>query len=156
MAGRYRLSPGAQDPRDRRTSTAAQPIRGLPKPITEIAWILRIRPEGRSRVHLAQIQFRHQAIEPLTGGGLLAAPGLAQPSRYGMVAIGKFLEVDAFLQRHRLVGANAVDDVLKTEPGGRCEHDQRTANEAVLARPPRVVVAFATVLRPGHRAETQR
>ena len=92
----------------------------------------------------------------LTGWCLLVAAGLAQPSRYGMVAIGKFLEVDAFLQRHRLVGANAVDDVLKTEPGGRCEHDQRTANEAVLARPPRVVVAFATVLRPGHRAETQR
>ena len=40
MAGRYRLSPAAQDPREKRTSAAAQPIRGKPKPSAEIPWIL--------------------------------------------------------------------------------------------------------------------
>lgn len=61
-----------------------------------------------------------------------------------MVPIGKFLQVDPFMERNRLISTDALNDVLQPQPRRGGEHGQHSSIEHVLASPPEPVVPSGT------------
>ena len=60
-----------------------------------------------------QVEIGHQAVEALLCAFPLKALRSAHPRAHAAIAFGKFLKVDAFLERNELALSEAAADVLQ-------------------------------------------
>tara|TARA_B100000073_G_scaffold332547_1_gene323120 strand:+ start:220 stop:480 length:261 start_codon:yes stop_codon:yes gene_type:complete len=77
-----------------------------------------------SSITTTEIQIGKQAIQSGHQTLLLLALRTVNPSQNGAISISKFLQVDPIRERHLCTMSDAATNLLKSEPGGGCEHDQ--------------------------------